>query len=185
LIYVAGDQAVLIDTPVSDSLTMKLIGWFTEQGVKIIAAIPTHWHDDCLGGLSAVHALGIKSYGYRLTIELAAKHDYTAPQIGFDDSLSLVLNGHDIAFKFMGPGHTTDNIIAWIIDEKILFGGCMVKALSARGIGNTVDADIEAWSHTIENLINTYSDVLKVVPGHGAAGGPELLDYTLLLLKSQ
>lgn len=111
LVYVAGDQVIMIDTPVTDSLTVLLINWFSEREIEFKAAIPTHWYDDCLGGFGAAQWTGIKSYGLNMTIELARQHNYIPPQIGFIDSLTLELNGQTIKCKYLGAGHTLDNIV--------------------------------------------------------------------------
>jgi hypothetical protein len=33
--------------------------------------------------------------------------------------------------KFFGEGHTKDNVVAYFLSEKILFGGCLLKELEA------------------------------------------------------
>ncbi len=185
MIYIVKDKAILVDTPVTDSLTSLLISWFSEKNIQFVAAIPTHWHDDCLGGLNAVHKAGIKSYGLKMTIDLANAHDYLPPQIGFSDSLTLDLNGYDVNCMYIGAGHTLDNIVVWIPAERVLFGGCMVKALSASGLGNTTDADLNAWPFTIKHVMDLFPEAQLVIPGHGAPGGYDLLEYTYKLLTIQ
>ena len=185
VVYVVDNEAIMIDTPVNDSLTLLLINWFLEKGIQFSAVIPTHWHDDCLGGLGAAHEARINSYGLDMTIDLAKEHDYIPPQIGFIDSLLLDINGQEIECKYLGAGHALDNIVVWIPAEKVLFGGCMIKALSARSLGNTTDADTTTWPQTVSKVKNAYTDVQFVVPGHGAVGGQELLDYTYQLLTNQ
>lgn len=61
----------------------------------------------------------------------------------------------------------------------------MVKALSARGFGNTSDADITAWPNTIAKEKDTYPDAQYVVPSHGNFGSLDLLDYTYQLLTDR
>jgi metallo-beta-lactamase class B len=185
IVYIDNDKAIMIDTPGTDSLTLLLINWFSKKGIHFTAAIPTHWHDDCLGGLGTVHNAEIKSYGLNMTIELAKQHGYIPPQSGFDDSLILKLDDQVIECKYMGAGHAPDNIVVWLPAEKVLFGGCMVKSLSARGLGNTADADTSAWPKTINRVKSAYSSARVVVPGHGTPGGPDLLDYTHQLLLIQ
>ncbi|MCC8153382.1 MAG: hypothetical protein LIP01_03695 [Tannerellaceae bacterium] len=83
----------------------------------------------------------------------------------------------------MGRGHATDNIVVWIPSEKVLYPGCMVKDLQATDLGNLSDADVEAWPGTIEKVIRKFPSAKWVIPGHGEAGGLELLYHTLDLLK--
>ncbi len=183
LVFISNGKAVMIDTPVNDSLAVQLISWFTKNmNISIETVIPTHWHVDCLGGLNGAHQAGLQSYALELTKQLAMEHDYTAPQITFADSLTLQVGEKEIQCYFPGGGHTVDNIVVWIPSEKILYGGCMVRAAQARGLGNTADADLEAWPFTIKNVKEKYSDARIVIPGHGNHGGLELLDHTYDLL---
>ena len=63
-----------------------------------------------------------------------------------------------------------------------MFGGCLVKEVGA-GKGNLEDANVATWPKTIRMLKAKYPDVKIVVPGHGKAGGAELLDYTVKLFE--
>ena len=84
----------------------------------------------------------------------------------------------------MGPGHTADNIVTWIPDERVLFGGCLVRSASARTLGYTKEADLERWPSTLESLMAEFGTARLIVPGHGSPGGLELLEHTLELLRT-
>jgi metallo-beta-lactamase class B len=183
LIFTEGDSAVVIDTPVNDSLSGQLLSWLYAQGYKVKAVIPTHWHIDNLGGLHAFHEAGIRSYAYFLTIKLAAQHNYTVPEIPFYDSFSIALDGKNMECRFLGPGHSLDNIVVWIPFERILFGGCLVKAVFTENLGNIADADVDAWPDTILEVMKRYPDADIVIPGHGEPGGKQLLWHTYQLLR--
>ena len=43
------------------------------------------------------------------------------------------------------------------------------------------DADLEAWPASVERFLELDFDT--VIPGHGAAGGRELIEHTLAVLK--
>ncbi len=183
LIFINGDSAVVIDTPVTDSLSVQLLSWLHSKNISVKAVIPTHWHNDNLGGLKAFHEAGIPSYAYALTKKLAAQNKYEAPQFTFHDSMEISVGDRDIKCRFLGAGHSYDNIVVWIPSEKILFGGCMVKSLGSVGLGNTDDGDVEAWPDTILTVMKEYPDAEVVIPGHGQSGGQELLQHTYNLLR--
>jgi metallo-beta-lactamase class B len=84
---------------------------------------------------------------------------------------------------FFGEGHTKDNTIAYFPNDNILFGGCLIKGVDA-GKGNLEDANLAAWSATVQNVKNNYPKVKTVIPGHGRLGGIELLDYTIQLFEN-
>ena len=42
---------------------------------------------------------------------------------------------------FPGAGHTRDNLVVWLPEHRVLFGGCMVKSARGRTPGNLADAE--------------------------------------------
>ena len=185
LIYVNGKEAVFMDAPHNDTLSKALLDWFhvAYPNVEIKAVIAEHFHDDCLGGLQEIHNLGIRSYAYKLTPELAKAEGNPVPYRTFDDELKIRVGEGKVVCRYFGEAHTKDNIIGWLPDEKILFGGCMIKADGA-GKGNLADANTTEWPNTVSRIRNEFGNQVKiVVPGHGDYGGVELLDYTIGLFR--
>lgn len=184
LVVRSRDETIVFDTPTKDKSAEELINWITQSlHCKINAIIPTHFHDDCLGGLHAFHQHGIPSYACFKTMELATKDHTAVPQNGFRDSLILKVGDERIIATFFGEGHTKDNIVGYFPGEKILFGGCLIKELDA-GKGYLGDANVAAWPGTVENVKKAYPDVDIVIPGHGSYGNKALLDYTMKLFKA-
>ena len=179
------NEAIVFDTPTNDKSSEKLIKWIRETlNCKVNAIIPTHFHDDCLGGLKAFHENDIPSYAYFKTIELAKENNYVVPKNSFKDSLILKVGDENIIAKFFGEGHTKDNIVGYFPSENIMFGGCLIKELDASK-GYLGDANLADWSNTVENVKKSYPNVKIIVPGHGEYGNIKLLDYTINLFKTQ
>jgi metallo-beta-lactamase class B len=184
LVYINDNEAYIIDTPVNDQITLDLINWIkNELEAEIAGVIVNHWHVDCMGGLNQVHQSGIKSYAHELTCEIAEAKNLPVPEFSFKDSLIIKTGQKEILCKYFGPAHTVDNIVVWIPEDEILFGGCMVRALSANTRGNISDADLDSWPETINKVIRRFGHARIVVPGHGESGGPELLIHTLDLVR--
>ncbi len=184
MIYLNGKKAFLFDTPVTDEMTDMLIQVIRDTlNAKVEGFVPNHWHDDCMGGIETVHRLGIKSYANELTRILAKSKGLPVPQMGFQDSLNLDFGGVPVLCRFFGPGHSSDNIAVWLPEEKILFGGCLVKDAQSEGLGNTSDAVTGEWPFTVQRIMNTYPDARHVIPGHGGLGDFGLLEHTLCLLN--
>ena len=174
-------EAVVFDTPINDSTSSELIKWVKDSlGCKIIAVIPTHFHEDCLGGLEAFHRHGIPSYASNKTIKSAKLANYPVPQNGFDDLLKLKVGSKEVIAEFHGEGHTRDNVTGYFPSEKVVFGGCLIKEIDA-GKGNLADANVNAWSATVTKLKEKYSETQVVIPGHGKTGDTALFDYTIKL----
>lgn len=179
------NEVIIFDTPTNDKNSQELIQWIKGTlHCKINAIIPTHFHDDCLGGLKAFHNNAIPSYANFKTIELAQENNFVAPKIGFKDSLVLKIGNGKVIAKFFGEGHTKDNIVGYFPSDNILFGGCLIKAIDATK-GYTGDANLSQWSKTVEKVKKQYPKVTIIVPGHGDYGNTKLLDYTIALFKPQ
>lgn len=185
LIFINGDEAFLFDMPTNDSITKLLVDYITESfKVKIVGFAPNHWHKDCMGSLSYLKEKKIRSYASIKSMEMAKEKELPLPKIWFVDSLNIEVGDKIVQLYYLGGAYTNDNIVAWIPSEHILFGGCMVRPINAEGKGKITDANLIAWSMTIDKIINKFSEARIVIPEHGAIGSIDLLYFTKeLLLK--
>lgn len=185
LIVRSSNEVIIFDTPTNDSSSEELIKWITGSlHCKINAIIPTHFHDDCLGGLKAFHKNNIPSYAFLKTIELAKKNNYAVPKNSFSDSLILKAGDETVTARFLGEGHTIDNVVGYFAGDNVLFGGCLIKELGASK-GYLGDANVKDWSATVERVKKEYPEAKIIVPGHGEHGNQKLLDYTITLFGKQ
>ena len=177
------NEVIVFDTPTNDKVSEELIGWIKKSlHSRINAVIPTHFHNDCLGGLKAFHDHKIPSYANYKTTALAEENKFIVPQNSFRDSIELKLGHKKIVAKYFGEGHTKDNVVGYFPADDIMFGGCLIKEQNATK-GYLGDANIGEWSHTVEKVKSSYPKVKLVVPGHGKVGGREILDYTIELFR--
>lgn len=183
MIVINGGEALVFDTPADNESSKELISWLeTEQKVKVKGVLATHFHDDCVGGLDAFHAKGIPSYGSKKTNSLAKAEGNLVPQNGFERQLILEVGGLEVVTRFLGEGHTRDNVVAYVPTDRMLFGGCLIKEVGAT-VGYLGDANTGAWSGTVRQVKSTFSDVQTVIPGHGKIGNGELLEFTIRLFE--
>lgn len=181
MIYINGNEAIVFDTPTNEKASSELINWIGEKDIK--AVVVTHFHIDCLGGLNEFHSNGVKSFATNQTIQLAKEDKREIlPQKGFDKEHKFRIGKEDVLIKYFGQGHTKDNIVGYIPNEKVLFGGCLVKSLNAPK-GNLADANTEDWSKTVEKIKSEFTEIKNVIPGHGKSGSTELLDFTINQFK--
>lgn len=177
-VFKSGDEALIIDTPTNDEASDELIRWVNENlGCKVVGVIPTHFHDDCLGGIASFDSKGIKSYAQELTIQLAKDDSVVLASNPFDSLLTLEFGKEKAMITFFGRGHTYDNVVAYYPKEETLFGGCLIKSIGA-GKGYLGNADTLAWSTTVNTIEATYDNLRLIIPGHGKPGDKELLTYT-------
>ena len=182
-VYINNAEAYVFDTPANDKATLALIDWLQkEQKVVIKGVIFNHFHADCTEGMDVFKNNNIPCIASRKTAAFMQKEGYDSPDDVFENMLKLKLGNKTIINTYFGEAHTKDNIVSYFPDDKILYGGCMIKSLNAQK-GNLADANIEEWANTVTNIKNEYPDVEIIIPGHGNYGGPELLDYTITLFS--
>jgi len=176
-------EGVIFDSPTDNQSAEELIKFVTHtlKG-EITAIIPTHFHDDCVGGIEKFEAQNIPTYATKRTIEFLKKNGqkFSQPVHSFDDHLTLKIGTLEVRAEYFGQGHTKDNIVGYVPSDNVIFGGCLIKEIGA-GKGFLGDANIEQWPTTVEKLKSKYPEVKIVIPGHGQLGGIGLLDYTIKL----
>ncbi|TYA66020.1 subclass B1 metallo-beta-lactamase [Seonamhaeicola marinus] len=184
MIYFSKDEAIVFDTPVSNEVSDVLIHWIQEtMNKKIVAVVPTHFHNDCLAGLASFHKKDIPSYANELTIKLAQRDSLEIPKKSFNSVKKIKVGKNQVIIRFFGEGHTKDNVVGYLPNEATLFGGCLVKSIGA-GKGYLGDANVNEWSNTISNIKRTFPELELVIPGHGKSGDTALLDFTFELFEN-
>ncbi|THH40649.1 subclass B1 metallo-beta-lactamase [Neolewinella litorea] len=183
MVYASDGEAVVVDTPADRPGAEELLAWIdTALLAHPTAVVATHFHADCTGGLDAFHARRIPSYAHLRTLELAAARGEAVPRHGFDSLLVLGVGSGTVENRYIGAGHTRDNIVTYLPGAEVLFGGCLIKADGA-GKGNLADADVDAWPTMVAAVRRAYPEVKWVIPGHGPVGDATLLDYTAQLFE--
>ena len=183
MIVVNENEAVIFDTPSNDQGSEELIAYVTKTlNCEIKAIIPTHFHNDCVGGLEKFNESNIPAYASAKTIELLNKNGtkFSKPINTFNDKFSIKIGNKKVYAAYFGEGHTRDNIIGYFPDDNAIFGGCLIKETGASK-GFLGDANINTWSETVRKIKQTYPGAKIVIPGHGKWGGTELFDYTIKL----
>lgn len=200
-------EILLVDTPYTSEATESVISWIDKTfGNRNIKAVNSHFHTDRLGGNEALLKRNIPIYSSELTpkaIQTSGKSSlewmadqvkddsikqnylhfkYTYPTIIFNSKKGLVLTfgNEKVQLKFLGAGHSMDNLFIFFPKKKLIFGGCAILALETRTPGNVRDGNKEAWGKTLD-LINTNGYHI-VIPGHGKMGGVELIKHTKEIL---
>lgn len=182
---------------------------------RVITEINTGYHFDNLGGNGVLTDAGIDIYASEMTgtyieqkgegarqqfldllqgeenkiyYDTYANLQYVEPcayikmTVGEEKSMHIK---EGVEIYYPGKSHAPDNIVVYIEDRKVLFGGCMIKYKDAKDLGNVADADLTEWPKSLEKLKLKYTEELieYVIPGHGGAGSYELIENTLNLCK--
>jgi metallo-beta-lactamase class B len=186
VIAVTSKGLVLIDTPWNNAQTRELIRLAKKVFNKDISlAVITHAHEDRIGGIDALIEKKVDVRSSAMTFKEAEKYGYKKPQAELDLEKRISWGDTDIDVFYPGEGHTVDNITVWFPQYKVLFGGCLIKSLESKDVGNTEDANVKQWPFSLKNVLDMYSDAEIVIPGHGKWGGMELVEHTLDLLQNK
>ena len=186
LIVIKNGQALMIDTPMDNDKTERLTKYLKDSSsVDLTKLIIGHFHDDCLGGLGYLQSIGVESIANSMTIAKCKEIGLPIPSTSFTDSLTFDFNGEQIVCRYFGAGHSFDNITIWIPGKKILFGGCLIKSIDSKGLGNLSDAVVNDWDMTVEKVMKKYPEIKTVIPGHGDFGGTELITHTIELVDKE
>lgn len=178
-------EAIVFDTPSDDESSKELINYVLEKlQAEIKAVIPTHFHQDCVGGIEVFNEHNIAVYASNKTIELLKNDNRKFSKLikGFEGNLTLNIGNKKVYIEYFGEGHTKDNIIGYFPEDKVIFGGCLIKGLGAKK-GNLEDANTKEWSETVRKIKQKYPQAKIIIPGHGKSGGIELLNYTIKLFQ--
>ncbi len=184
-VYQNNNEAYIFDSPATDKATTELINWFRDkQKTTIKGVVFNHFHEDCTKGIEIFKDHNIPTIASSNTKKLMTPKGTSEPDQTFDNYLELKLQDKTIINSFFGEAHSKDNIVSYFPEEKILFGGCMVKNINAKK-GNLADATIGEWSNTVTKIKEAYPDLEIVIPGHGTYGDQSLLDYTISLFNTE
>lgn len=183
LVVAGADGVLLIDTPWTPEKTRTLLGWVERTlALPVTDVIFTHSHADRTGGVTALPQTA-RLHALAATAELSAREGRPFSPTALTGDDALVVGGVPVEILYPGVGHAPDNVVVWLPERRILFGGCFIKSAGSAGLGNVADADLNGWGAGIQLVEERYRNAAIVVPGHGDIGGPELLSHTRRLVE--
>ena len=101
------------------------------------------------------------------------------PFVTFEDRLSLYVDDRLVELVYVGgPAHTTNDIVAWLPEQRVLFSGDLAFR---GGTPFIVMGSLEGSLAAVEALRAFGAETL--VPGHGPVCGPEVLDDMAAYLR--
>lgn len=184
LYYLTEEGIVMIDTPWDQAQLPNLLDSMRiKHNAVPILSISTHFHEDRTAGLDYLDSIGVKTYSSSLTKKLCIERNEEQAQFTFDQDTTFVIGGKRIRTYYPGTAHAPDNIVVYLADENLLFGGCLVKSYQAETLGYTGDANIFGWAKAIKLVRQKYRTTELVIPGHGPWKGKKSVQRTRKLLK--
>ncbi|MBT9393189.1 subclass B1 metallo-beta-lactamase [Hymenobacter sp. NST-14] len=179
---------ILIDTAWDPEQTRQLLQWVADSlHERIRLAIVTQAATARPGGLAVLREQRIRVYSSPATA--ARWHQQYPQQVAPTAALkpyTLIRAGRTrLELFFPGPGSAPDNVVAWLPRRRVLFGGELVRAQAATGLGQSPEANLKQWPAALRTLRRRYAKARVVVPAHGSSGDVSLLTHTQELLREQ
>lgn len=193
---VAGERAVLaIDTAMGHANGQSILDAAARvAGERKLLLTTTHFHPE--------HAFGAKPFEAGVTYvinqsqaeELAAKGreyvemfstfgpglaqlladvELVPPDLTYEGQLRIELGGRVVELLDVGPAHTRGDQLIWLPEERIVFAGDLVENAFFPILPDP-DANGVWWLEALDKIAAL--GPATVVGGHGAVGGPELVD---------
>jgi len=182
--FIVGAESVLV---VDTCFTERRTRWFREAvektapGKALRTLVNTHHHGDHTHG-NWVFADTATIVGHEKCREevIAAGHSTTGlfpgvewgeiriapPEVTFEERLTLWVDDLKVELIYMGPAHTTNDIVAWIPDQKVLFSGDLVFN---GGTPFAMMGSVAGWLEALERMKALGAET--IVPGHGPVCG--------------
>ena len=184
--YLLTDKGtVLFDSPWDTTQFQPLLDSIRiRHHQEVVICIATHFHEDRTAGLEYYRQLGLKTYTTKLTDQLSSKRGMKRAEFLLEKDTVFSIGQHRFETYFPGPGHAPDNIVIWFDKERVLYGGCLVKSVNDKDLGNLGDANILAYSTTIKRVQKKFARPRYIVPGHNDWTNIKSLRHTLDMAKA-
>jgi cyclase len=187
---VAGDGVLSIDSCATEGRTRAYLAAIrTVTARPVITLVNTHHHPDHTNGNGLLGARAIVAHAncraqlasirWPPPVPVFGPVDWgrvarDLPGICFESRLDLYAGARRIELLHFGtPAHTTNDIVAWLPADRVLFAGDLVFN---GGTPFALSGSVAGWLDVLAALRDLGPEV--IVPGHGPPGGPGLLEET-------
>ena len=192
---VGDDSALVVDTCFTERWTRAYI-----EAIKRVTSLPlrtllnTHHHGDHTHGnylfpeativghelcRAAILETGLTTVRNPLFQEVDwGELQPRPPSVTFETRLVLHVGDLRIEATFVGPAHTTNDIVVWIPERGVLFSGDLVFH---GGTPFVAMGSVAGSLRALEALRELGAET--IVPGHGPVCGPEVIDGQVAYLR--
>ncbi len=177
---------VMVDAPWSRKHTKYVLKKARKMFKKRVKyAILTCGNPERIGGISELHRKKVISLAQRKTAQRMVENGFLPPdyRLDFQSDTTLYFGKTSFEIYFPGAGYSPDNITVYLPNERILFGGGLIKSATSRYLGNTRTANLPEWEKSIQKLYDKYPYVRVVIPAQGRYAGFELIKHSFNLVK--
>ncbi|MBL7791390.1 MAG: BlaB/IND/MUS family subclass B1 metallo-beta-lactamase [Saprospiraceae bacterium] len=181
---VTDNGVVMFDTPWDTTQFQPLLDSIKFRHNKIVVmSMATHWHSDKTAGLEYYRQQGIKTYTTILTDEFSKKNNHKRAEFLMKNDTVFNIGQYAFETYYPGEGHTADNIVIWFEKEKILYGGCLIKGVDDKNLGNLSDANVTEYTSTLKNVQKKCRKPKFIIIAHSDWKNTNSLKHSLMMAK--
>jgi len=194
-----GDDGVLLVDDQMPELKYKILRSLRKIGGRSVDyVINTHWHFDHAEGNLAFGPDGAKIVAHEnsrsmmlnpkpinLSFIVYPQQPYplnSVPQITYQDTMKLHLNGEQIELYHFGHAHTTGDTAVFLRNSNVLHMGDVFNMTGPPFIDAGNGGSIDGIIRFCEEILKVVNDETTVVPGHGPISTTEDLQTYIDML---
>lgn len=183
--YLVTDEGVVMfDTPWDTTRFQPLLDSIRlRHDKKVILCFATHWHSDKTAGLEYYRQQGIKTYTTVQTDELSRKNGKKRAEFLLTKDSLFRAGQYSFETYYPGPGHTEDNIVIWFQQERILYGGCLIKGADDENLGYLGDGNRKAYAATLKKLRKRFRKPAHIIIAHSDWNNLNSLKHSIKMAK--
>ena len=183
--YLVTDSGVVMfDTPWDSTQFQPLLDNIKARHNKnVVLCFATHFHEDQTGGLEYYRQKNIKTYTTSFTDSLSRHKGIKRAEFLMEKDTAFNIGQYSFQTFYPGKGHAPDNIVVWFEKEKILYGGCLIKSVDDKTLGNLSDASVTDYAATIKNVQQKCKRPKYIITGHNDYKSKKSLKHTLKMAE--
>ena len=174
-ILVSDSLVIVIDTKMNDAADQLFKKVKELAGSKPIVVINTHFHPDHTGGNKLYKGQTIIAGGnYTKEFWLQEADKESLPTQWLKDRMDIKMGDDTVTLLNLAKNaHTASDVVVYLHKRKMLFAGDLILNKQAPVLMSGADPD--GYLSVLE-ILPTQFDIQKIIPGHGAIGGIEILN---------
>jgi len=192
-----GDMSLVVDTRSTPGQAREVLSDARELGIgRFDVVVNTHGHFDHVFGNHELRPTVIWGHERCATmIELTGEQQRQStaeavpelagdlsevvldlPDRTFTDRATIDLGGRAVELRYLGRGHTDNDIVVRIPDADVLCAGDLLENGAVPSFGDAFPMD---WATTVEAVLAMTGPGTVVVPGHGDHAGRSFVKWSL------
>lgn len=183
--YVVTEKGVVMfDTPWDTTQFQPLLDSIQlKHNKRVLMCFATHWHSDKTAGLEYYTQQKIKTYTTVLTDELSKKNNKKRAEFLMANDTVFNIGQYTFETYYPGQGHTEDNIVIWFKNEKILYGGCLIKGADDENLGYLDDGNVTAYASTLKKVKKKCRKPLFIIVAHSDWKNTNSLNHSIKMAR--